>query len=280
MSLLTDENVATVVRDKKRKYGETTTESKKSDELHNNNNREETAKRGDRPKWLSRLGKRGSGSGGRKRKPFRHWAEPRYIVANRTNAEVVRVFVDGACSGNEHKRVEDRVGGFGAWCEQTAWQHSGRLRAPCTNNRGELQAVIHVLDKALSDVAGGGGDGDSCTDLTNGDPLSELRIMGDNQYVLNIATDWLPDWRARGYRKADGALPENLELVKQLDRLLARFVEIGRPLSFQWVSAHSVEPLDKQSDLWRMWKGNYRADRLALEGEKQLLGDEDAEKRE
>lgn len=199
---------------------------------------------------------------------MRCWPEPRYVVANRTNSDVVRVFVDGACSGNEHKRVEERIGGFGAWCEQTEWRHSGRLCAPCTNNRGELQAVVHVLNKAIQDAID---ESPPCPEMTVGDPGSELRIMGDNQYVLNIATDWLSGWRARGYLKADGEPPENLDLVMELDRLLSKFAEIGRPLSFQWISAHSVEPLDKESDLWKMWKGNDHADRLAVEGEQKEL---------
>lgn len=167
---------------------------------------------------------------------------------------VCRVFVDGACSGNHHKRKQERCGGYGIYFEDGSVQSSGTLAdlsTATTNNRLELTAVIDLLDNAIQ------GCYDSLT------PATELRIVGDNQYVLNMALDWLPKWRARDYCKADGSSVENVDLVRRFDSLLQAFERKRWPLSFQWVRAHQTEPPDRDSEEWRMWHGNDRADRLA-----------------
>jgi len=167
---------------------------------------------------------------------------------------VCRVFVDGACTGNHHKRKQERCGGYGIYFEDGSVQSSGTLAdlsTATTNNRLELTAVIDLLDNAIQ------GRYDRLT------PATELRIVGDNQYVLNMALDWLPKWRARDYCKTDGARVENVDLVRRLDSLLQAFERRRWPLSFQWVRAHQPEPPDKESEEWRMWHGNDKADRLA-----------------
>ena len=167
-----------------------------------------------------------------KKSKKRLYGDVRYRVAvpaATVSPSLHRVFVDGACSGNHHRRQNERKGGYGIFFEDTSVSASGTLpdkSLGVTNNRLELIAVVKLLSNVLDNV------------YEHVRPDDELRVVGDNQYVLNMALDWLPKWRARNYCKADGSGVENDDLVRQLDALLLEFERCRRPLSFQWVRAH------------------------------------------
>jgi ribonuclease HI len=74
-------------------------------------------------------------------------------------------------------------------------------------------------------------------------PDEDLRILCDSQYVINSITKWMPGWKRKGWRKADGKPVLNVELLKELDRELA-----GRRYSFEWVKGHAGHHLNEAAD--------------------------------
>ncbi|KRN99425.1 ribonuclease H family protein [Companilactobacillus kimchiensis] len=90
-----------------------------------------------------------------------------------------------------------------------------------TNNRMEIMALIQSIIR-----------------------LNELKIntqnaifVLDSQYVLNAITkNWLNGWKKRGYKKADGSVPVNVELWKQLDELLPTIPN----KTFEWTKGHAT----------------------------------------
>ena len=62
-------------------------------------------------------------------------------------------------------------------------------------------------------------------------------------------TQWLPSWKARGWRTADRKPVKNQDLWQALDAAAAR-----HRIDWRWVKGHSGDP------------GNEAADRLANEG--------------
>lgn len=48
--------------------------------------------------------------------------------------------------------------------------------------------------------------------------IRRLRININNKFVVNVMTRWVDQWRARGWRKADGEPVENEVDVRELDR--------------------------------------------------------------
>lgn len=95
-----------------------------------------------------------------------------------------------------------------------------------TNNQGELMAVLDLLNS------------------TAGHADEELHVLCDSQYVINAVTKWMPGWKRKGWRKADGSPVLNLELLKQLDAALS-----GRRYSFEWVKGHAGHELNEAADL-------------------------------
>ncbi len=94
-----------------------------------------------------------------------------------------------------------------------------------TNNMGELMAVLDLLHQTSSRKA------------------EALHVLCDSQYVINSVTKWMPGWKRKGWRKADGKPVMNRELLEELDAALA-----GRQVSFEWVKGHAGHPLNEAAD--------------------------------
>ena len=123
---------------------------------------------------------------------------------------------DGSALGNPGPA------GWAWYIDDTRWQAGGWPKA--TNNQGELMAVLDLLQ---------------ATQQHDG----PLRILCDSQYVINSLTQWMPGWKRRGWRKADGKPVLNRELLEPLDLALQ-----GRDVSFEWVKGHAGHPLNEAAD--------------------------------
>lgn len=123
----------------------------------------------------------------------------------------VTIFTDGACIGNP---------GPGGWaCVFRFETKVGEMfgSAPdSTNNRMELQAVIEGL-RALQEP-------------------SLATIHTDSQYVQRGTTEWLPSWKASGWRKRSRRPVLNQDLWMELDRLL-----VLRRAEWRWVRGHAKD---------------------------------------
>jgi ribonuclease HI len=133
----------------------------------------------------------------------------------------VEIYCDGACRGNPGP------GGWGALLQSGGkeLELSGAERET-TNNRMELTAAIEAL-KALKRRV-------------------RARVYTDSQYVRLGISEWLPGWRARGWRRADKQPVKNQDLWQALDEQAAT-----HEVEWIWVKGHSGVP------------GNERVDALA-----------------
>jgi ribonuclease HI len=135
----------------------------------------------------------------------------------------VLLFTDGACSGNP---------GPGGWAYILRHPESGReversgAEAETTNNRMELRAVIEGL-QALKRP-------------------THVELFTDSEYVRRGLSEWLPKWKANGWRRREGKSlkpVKNVELWQQLDELVARHT-----IKFTRVAGHSGHPENDRCD--------------------------------
>ena len=122
---------------------------------------------------------------------------------------VIDIYTDGACRGNP---------GPGGWaallCAGGREKEISGAQLHTTNNRMELQAVIEAL-QALKR------------------PL-EVRLYTDSQYVRRGILEWVPQWKARGWKTADKKPVKNLDLWQQLETAAAR-----HRIEWHWVPGHA-----------------------------------------
>jgi ribonuclease HI len=124
---------------------------------------------------------------------------------------------DGSALGNPGPA------GWAWYVNDDCWRAGGWPHG--TNNQGELMAVLDLL-RATAHLPG-----------------EDLRILCDSQYVINSITKWMPGWKRKGWRKADGKPVLNVELLKELDRELS-----GRKYTFEWVKGHAGHELNEAAD--------------------------------
>ena len=135
----------------------------------------------------------------------------------------VEIFTDGACSGNPGP------GGWGVILRYNGHEREMSDGArETTNNRMELTAAIEAL-RALKR------------------PCS-VHLYTDSEYLKNGITQWLPGWKARGWKTAAKKDVKNRDLWEALDALMQH-----HSVQFHWVRGHAGHA------------GNERADTLARE---------------
>ena len=70
-----------------------------------------------------------------------------------------------------------------------------------------------------------------------------MDLYSDSKYVLQGINEWLPAWKARGWRTADKKPVKNLELWQRLEKIAKK-----HEISWNWVKGHSGNPLNERAD--------------------------------
>ncbi|RDD63538.1 ribonuclease HI [Ferruginivarius sediminum] len=136
-----------------------------------------------------------------------------------SGSELIEIFTDGACSGNP---------GPGGWGAILRWRgHEKELsggEAETTNNRMELMAAIRALE-ALKRPA-------------------TVRIVTDSNYLRQGITQWIHNWRRKGWKTADNKPVKNRDLWQRLEQALAT-----HRVEWEWTRGHSGHPENERADV-------------------------------
>jgi ribonuclease HI len=130
----------------------------------------------------------------------------------------VRIYTDGACRGNP---------GPGGWAALLiAGEHRKEVSGAepaTTNNRMELKAAIEALGALKR----------RCS----------VQLYTDSLYVMHGVTEWLPRWKARGWRTAGREPVKNQDLWEQLDAAAG-----AQDIEWRWVRGHSGDESNEYVD--------------------------------
>lgn len=138
--------------------------------------------------------------------------------------EPVIIYTDGACRGNP---------GPGGWGVFLHYKGSTRElwggERETTNNRMELMAAIRALETLTRPC--------------------KVELHTDSKYLLQGITEWMANWKKRGWKTASKTPVKNVDLWQRLDAAIK-----PHQIQWKWVRGHTGEP------------GNEKADRLANRG--------------
>lgn len=134
-----------------------------------------------------------------------------------TKLPTVTIYTDGSCEPNP---------GAGGWAALLLFADrqiplSG-AEADTTNNRMELTAAVEAL-RALPE-------------------RSHVTLVTDSEYLKKGITEWMPNWRARNWRRKGGKLA-NVDLWKMLDQVLPQ-----HQVEWRWVKAHASSRYNNMVD--------------------------------
>jgi ribonuclease HI len=129
----------------------------------------------------------------------------------------VTIYTDGACEPNP---------GPGGWAALLLFGKHEKVLSGAethtTNNRMELTAAVKALD-ALTQ---------SCS----------VDFYTDSEYLRRGITEWLPDWRRRGWKRKTGKLA-NIDLWQALEAAL-----VSHNISWHWVQGHAGDRYNQRVD--------------------------------
>jgi ribonuclease HI len=149
------------------------------------------------------------------------------VAADRKNHNAGPVWQDGAvtitAAADGSALGNPGPAGWAWYVNDDCWRAGGWPHG--TNNQGELMAVLDLF---------------RCTAHL---PEEELHILCDSQYVINSVTKWMPGWKRKGWRKADGKPVLNVEILREIDQALS-----GRKYRFEWVRGHAGHDLNEAAD--------------------------------
>ncbi|MGN6228900.1 MAG: ribonuclease HI [Dyella sp.] len=131
----------------------------------------------------------------------------------------VEAFTDGACLGNP---------GPGGWAALLRSKGTERMltggERDTTNNRMELMAAIAALE-ALKRPC-------------------KVHLTTDSRYVMQGIEEWVPKWRANGWRTADRKPVKNQDLWQRLSEASA-----PHAVRWQWVRGHNGHVENERVDV-------------------------------
>lgn len=130
----------------------------------------------------------------------------------------VTIYTDGGADPNP---------GLGGWA--ALLRYDGREKVltgnepHTTNNRMELTAAVKALE-ALNRPC-------------------EIEFHTDSEYLRRGITEWIDNWRKKGWRTAGGKAVSNADLWQKLDPLTKE-----HEIKWHWVRGHSGHPLNERVD--------------------------------
>jgi len=140
------------------------------------------------------------------------------MTSSNSKLPEVHAFTDGACSGNPGP------GGWGVLLRMG--KHEKELcggETDTTNQQMELQAAVEAL-KALTKPC-------------------NITIHSDSKYVIQGMSEWIHNWKAKGWKTAGKKPVSNLERWQELDKLSAQ-----HQVKWQWIKGHAGHPENERAD--------------------------------
>jgi ribonuclease HI len=129
----------------------------------------------------------------------------------------VTIYTDGACDPNP---------GPGGWAALLLYDsHEKTISGSefeTTNNRMELTAAIQALETLKHSY--------------------QVDFYTDSQYLRSGITEWMPNWRARNWRRKSGKLA-NVDLWQGLDRVIQT-----HQIEWHWVRGHAGDRNNQRVD--------------------------------
>ncbi len=130
----------------------------------------------------------------------------------------VTIHTDGACRGNPGP------GGWGVVLRSGGHVKELNGAEPLTtNNRMELTAAIRALETLKRPC--------------------RVTLVTDSEYLRKGITEWLANWKRRGWRTASRTPVKNSELWQRLESAAER-----HRVRWRWVKSHAGDPDNERAD--------------------------------
>ena len=113
-----------------------------------------------------------------------------------------------------------------------------------------LSKLVNIVDNVLSESGG----------------IPSVRVVTDSQYCIDCVTKWCKNWEKNGWRTYKGEHVKHSTIIKKCIAYISELEKkIGCKVEFKHVNSHTIPPKDKNGEEWKIWYGNYMADKMVNE---------------
>jgi len=137
-----------------------------------------------------------------------------------TNSQLVKIYTDGACSGNPG------IGGWGAIIlvddKKPIYLKGGSQDT--TNNKMELTAAIKAIKYFKKKII--------------------INIYTDSKYLKDGITIWIKKWKLNGWKTSNKKKVKNSDLWKLLEEKIH-----NHEIHWTWVKGHDENILNEKADM-------------------------------
>ena len=143
------------------------------------------------------------------------------------NNNKIKIYTDGACSGNPGP------GGWGAVIidNKLLVQLAG-YEKNTTNNRMELSAALQALCYVKENYE-------------NNDDF-QFNLFVDSKYLMKGFTEWMPNWKKNNWLNSSKKPVKNQDLWQKLDVFNAFYCD---KITWQWVKGHNQDYYNEMADM-------------------------------
>lgn len=109
------------------------------------------------------------------------------------------------------------------------------INEPITNNQMELMGILGAIlisDRLVSKV---------------GDSTNSITIYSDSQYAIKSLTEWIHNWKKKGWKNSAGQDVKNKYQIAMTEQLLIKLKSKSH-VKMQWVKGHNGNRFNEMAD--------------------------------
>lgn len=140
-------------------------------------------------------------------------------------------YCDGASRNNGKKdETKDVLGSYGGVLVKEdgeilkLYNHTFKN---VTNNQMELLGFIKPIIEIMNSYK------------KDNSPKIEIHVVSDSQYLIKGITEWMPNWKKKGWKNSSNKIIENIEMWKIIDTIIN---DDTFNFTFEWVKGHTKNP--------------------------------------
>lgn len=154
--------------------------------------------------------------------------------------KIVNFYCDGASYNNGSKNKDlDVLGSYGAFMttenNDILFKFS-EVFEDVTNNQMELYGFIKLFSEFYKRY-----------NKNNGSKYT-INVVSDSQYLIKGITEWMPNWKRKGWKNSTGKVVENLNLWKIINKIINLNENIT--FNFIWQKGHKGKNIDKTKNVY------------------------------
>lgn len=154
----------------------------------------------------------------------------------------VYIYSDGGVVNNGGKNKDKDI--YGSYCTLVVLPKSQKLvkkicevEKDVTNNVMELRGAIMGMNWIL----------ERAEEEKHQDEYFHVTIISDSQYLIKGASEWLPNWKKKGWKDASNKPIKNMDMWKYIDKILSDTSRVV--FDFKWVRGHKGKSVSLEDDM-------------------------------